>query len=143
MGKYEALHDFLTRERATELPMSFSDVERVLSFRLPRSAREYRAWWANEEAGSHSHARAWIEAGYQTADVDMAGERLVFRRAAGAAGPGTPARKRGTFLVNGHHPVFARMAGTVTIPDDFDATEPADPKWGQVAYGNASWDDEE
>lgn len=77
MSKYEPLQRFLESQRSGEFPMSFREVEAVLGFRLPPSAREHRPWWAN---GGHAQARAWTEAGWETARVDLASERLVFVR---------------------------------------------------------------
>jgi hypothetical protein len=67
--------------------MSFADVEKVLEFQLPPSARKHREWWSNN-VGSHVGARAWREAGWKTERVDLAGERLVFVR--DAAPPKAP-----------------------------------------------------
>ena len=61
---------------------SFAEVEAVLGFRLPDSARRHPAWWANRKSGSgHSHARAWQEAGWQTGDLNLTAETVVFERA--------------------------------------------------------------
>ena len=61
---------------------SFAEVEAVLGFRLPDSARLHRPWWANRKSDSgHSHARAWQEAGWQTGDLNLTAETVVFERA--------------------------------------------------------------
>jgi hypothetical protein len=39
------------------------------------------------------------------------------------------------------HPLIGAMKGTVWIAPGTDLTQPADPDWGEVAYGNRSWDD--
>ena len=57
---------------------TFEDVEEVLEFDLPESARNHRPWWANDE--SHTHALAWIAAGWKTAEVDLAAKTLTFER---------------------------------------------------------------
>ena len=79
MSKYDPLKRYLTAATAAELPLGFQDVERVLGFPLPPSARKHREWWSNN-VGTHVGARAWREAGWKTERVDMAGERLVFVR---------------------------------------------------------------
>jgi hypothetical protein len=33
------------------------------------------------------------------------------------------------------------MKGAVTVEPGVDLTEPADPHWGEVAYGDRTWDD--
>ena len=60
---------------------SFREIEDVLRFELPDSARLHRPWWANESPGSgHSPALAWGAAGSETCEVDMKAETLVLRR---------------------------------------------------------------
>ena len=66
--------------------MSFSEVERVLGFGLPRSARNYNAWWGNNLYRSR-HSWAWLEAGWETRDLDIDGESVWFVR---VGGRGTP-----------------------------------------------------
>ena len=79
-GKYKRLYHHLRELDGPEWHASFADVERVLGFPLPQSAHDYSAWWANESDGQHSHAYAWLAAGWETHDVELTGRRLVFRR---------------------------------------------------------------
>jgi hypothetical protein len=81
MSKYDPLRHHLVAARSGELPMSFADIEALLGFSLPRSARAYAPWWANETRGGHVQAGAWLRAGWRTTRVDVAGERVVFVRA--------------------------------------------------------------
>ena len=79
-GKYGPLQRHLTELNGEEWQASFADIEAIIGSNLPASARSHRAWWGNDR--SHGHARAWLDAGWQTADVDMAAESLRFQRAA-------------------------------------------------------------
>jgi hypothetical protein len=80
-GKYAPLFLHLTKVRGDEWPATFDEIEKVLGFRLPDSARIHRPWWANQgERGGHSHALAWEMAGWKTSQVNMAGETVVFIR---------------------------------------------------------------
>lgn len=85
-GKYAQLHDFLVERfllqpTEKEWRTTFQEIERIVGFKLPKSARIHRPWWANQaQAGGHSHALAWEMAGWRTAQVDLSGETLVFRR---------------------------------------------------------------
>lgn len=120
MGKYEPLPQFLNEKGAARLRLSFEQIEQVLGFKLPKSAYAYPAWWSNNE-GTHSHAGAWLRAGWRTRDLDLAGHRVTFLKREGqepSAGPGSPARKRGGF--------FGCMAGTVKIMPGVDLTEPTE-----------------
>lgn len=80
MTKYQPLGDHLTSSRLAKVTMSFREIEDALGFPLPRSARLYPAWWANERSGSHSHARSWLNANYQTVDLDIGRARVTFVR---------------------------------------------------------------
>jgi hypothetical protein len=86
-GKYAPLHDFLIQRfllqpHQKEWKTSFQEMESILGFQLPKSARIHRPWWANNQGqgGGHSHALAWEMAGWRTAEVNLADESLVFRR---------------------------------------------------------------
>lgn len=78
--KYAPLQDYLLSLSEREWNASFSDVERVLGFQLPKSARKYPAWWANEAVGTHSHAKSWQEVGWKTENLDIGSERVTFCR---------------------------------------------------------------
>lgn len=71
MAKYDPLFRHLQGVAADEIDMSFDQIEGLVG-PLPRSARSYPAWWANERAGSrHVQCRAWIDAGWETEDADL------------------------------------------------------------------------
>jgi hypothetical protein len=91
MGKYEPLSAHLDGERSAEWAASFAEVERVLGFPLPASARRHREWWSNQAGAGHSQARGWQDAGWQVWKVDLGGEKVVFRR---RASPGSVSRAR-------------------------------------------------
>ena len=79
-GKYQRLYWHLVGLAHQKWPASFREVEAVLGFALPPSARLHRPWWANQGGrGGHSQALAWAAAGWETAEVDIEAERLVFR----------------------------------------------------------------
>ena len=79
-GKYQRLYSHLCSFPDREWKVSFADIEAVLGFKLPESARLYRPWWANQAGGGRSQAIAWMAAGWETAEVDVPGETLLFRR---------------------------------------------------------------
>ena len=78
-GKYQRLYSHLCSLSDREWRVSFADIEAVLGFELPESARLHRPWWSNQIDG-HSQALAWSAAGWETAEVDVLGETLLFRR---------------------------------------------------------------
>ncbi len=80
-GKYQRLYSYLHSLQAQEWRTSFGEIEAVVGFQLPPSARLHRPWWGNQKrSNGHSHALAWSVAGWETAEVDMDAETLLFRR---------------------------------------------------------------
>ena len=80
-GKYQRLYTYLRSLQVQEWRTSFREMETVIGFVLPQSARLHRPWWGNQRGGNgHSHALAWSVAGWETAEVDMDSETLLFRR---------------------------------------------------------------
>ena len=66
--------------RTREWRTTFREIESIIGFELPASARLHRPWWANQRGGNgHSQALAWSVAGWETADVDMDAETLLLR----------------------------------------------------------------
>jgi len=88
MSKYEPLIAYLLEHPYREVPCRFDDLEKILGFRLPSSARQHRAWWSNN-GSNNVMTKAWLSAGFRTRDVDMENERLTFERV-GALVPETP-----------------------------------------------------
>lgn len=81
-GKYGALHRHLNTVVEDQWTVTFQDIEAILGGPLPRSARQHRPWWGNSR--SHSHARAWLDAGWRTRGVDLSSETLSFVRSSNA-----------------------------------------------------------
>lgn len=95
-GKYAPLYRHLSARTGPRWRVSFSELEAILGFELPDSARLYRPWWSNQKRGAgHSHALAWQAAGWKTREVDLEAEALVFSRVdAPPAGNPTPAGRK-------------------------------------------------
>ena len=76
-SKYQRLYTHLCRLITQEWRTSFSEVESIIGFELPTSARLHRPWWSNQNGGNgHSQALSWSAAGWETAEVDMDAETL-------------------------------------------------------------------
>jgi len=50
-SKYAPLRAYLYKRSEPSIRMSFVEIERIIGVPLPRSARQYVEWWANESAG--------------------------------------------------------------------------------------------
>jgi hypothetical protein len=139
MGKYEPLAEFLNSQPMNEVRMTFEQIERVIGGKLPASAKNHRAWWSNNPNNSVM-TKAWLDAGFRSEQVDMKGRKLVFRRAERRkSGSGAAALDRQAPAAR--HPLIGCMKGTVWIAPGTDLTKPAMPEWGEVAYGDKTWDD--
>ena len=80
-GKYRGLYAYLRKLDGQEWEVSFSEIETILGFPLPPSARRHATWWANHREGlDHSQAVAWSEAGWDTTKVSLQTETLCFRK---------------------------------------------------------------
>lgn len=77
MSKYDRLEHYLKECCVPEIRLSFSEIERIVGFSLPRSAYTYPMWWAN---GGHTQAYAWLNAGYIVKDFDLAKRVVLFCR---------------------------------------------------------------
>jgi hypothetical protein len=63
--KYQPLLDYLARATDTEVvALSLDQVESILGFSLPASAR-LSSWWANDPENGHYQATAWVNAGFR------------------------------------------------------------------------------
>ncbi|MDZ4322025.1 MAG: hypothetical protein U1A07_24885 [Phenylobacterium sp.] len=82
MSKYKPLSERLSQHAADRWSASFAELEEVLGFPLPKSAREQNAWWRGGEKPHHS---AWTEPGWRVLDLDRVAETVVFGRDQAAA----------------------------------------------------------
>ena len=133
MSKYDPLTQHLTARNQLRIAMGFGELEHLLGFDLPASARKHRAWWSNNPSNSVM-TKAWLRAGYHSEQVDLAAEKLVFARlnAVEQGLVATSANGHGTALQPGkkpRHPLIGCMAGTFTLMPGIDLTEPTAPDW--------------
>ena len=80
MGKYEPLASRLKDTSSDVFDANFEQIEEILKFKLPPSARRHRTWWGNCFKGTHSQAKGWIDAGWETREIDLKNEVVRFER---------------------------------------------------------------
>lgn len=135
MSKYDPLRSHLEKVGARAVvPMTFAEIERLLGFPLPRSSRVRRAFWSNDPSVSVM-THAWLTAGFEAAEVDLASEKLVFRR---ASRPPTPVAQESANIeeipragiaagdrepVRIRHPLFGALKGRITVEPGYDLTK--------------------
>ena len=127
-SKYQPLTAHLRAQRASRVPMSFAEIERVLGTKLPPSASSHRAWWSNNPT-NNVMTKAWLEAGFQSEQVDLDGRRVVFKRATPAAHAGFAESAKSDYAAARKLGLFGWLRGTVVSTGDL--TEPADPDWAR------------
>lgn len=147
MSKYEALTTFLKATPGGEVRMSFAEIEKVIGARLPEKSKAVRAWWSNNPS-NNVMTKAWLAAGYKTAQVDIAGEKLSFvpdptaqgfsemkQREFKAPPANSPVPKATEADKSPYrHPAWGALKGMITILPDVDLTEPAYADWKKL-YG--------
>jgi hypothetical protein len=80
MSRYQALALHLSSLSATRWRATFSQIEKIIGGQLPQSALNYPAWWANQKNGGHSQTMGWLSAGWETAELDLANQKVTFLR---------------------------------------------------------------
>ena len=81
----------------------------------------------------HSFTQAHLDAGFESEQVDMTSRKLVFRRIRKPKPAGTATQSSGEAPF---HPAYGAMQGLIRIMPGTDLTQPADPEWGELAYGS-------
>jgi hypothetical protein len=73
VGKYIPLENYLRDLPADqkEVTLGFDQIEGILNNKLPSSAYEDRRWWDHETEGNHINKRAWSNAGWKIASLDV------------------------------------------------------------------------
>ena len=131
VSKYKTLNCFFRAQTAAFLPMTFDEVQREAGFALPASAHLHQAWWANDY-DRHVQAKAWLDAGYETEQVDMDARKLVFKRAEprgtprGLSEPAPQYKQQDDVgeKKSRRSPLFGALKGTFWIDPDWDLTKP-------------------
>jgi hypothetical protein len=81
-GKYSSLYQDLDNRYANTVVLTFAQIEDLLGFTLPDSARVHQAWWENTDANDTppSHSRSWTLAS-RTATPNLRAQTVLFERA--------------------------------------------------------------
>jgi hypothetical protein len=81
ISKYCSLGEDLLQRETDQVTLKFSDIEEILGFPLPKSARKFRTWWANDT--THSHAvNGWLNYGWRVKEIDLHEQYVRLQRVA-------------------------------------------------------------
>lgn len=79
MGKYEKLGKTLANKESNQITYSFTEIQEILKFELPKSSRLYRPWWANDRY--HVQAKdGWLNHGWKVGFIDVGKETVTFNK---------------------------------------------------------------
>jgi hypothetical protein len=80
-GQYLSLHKYLDDRYANRVVLTFGEIEDLLGFTLPDSARREMEWWTNAVADTRgaNHSNSWTLAG-RTAKPNLPAQTVVFDR---------------------------------------------------------------
>jgi hypothetical protein len=123
MTVYTPMREFLSAQPIERVRLGFREVERIIGRPLPKSARDYQAWWANDP--THSQAKAWLDAGWRTENLNLGRRTVEFVRVRKSLYSPAPA---GPSL-----DPWGALAGTVTILDEAALTAPSGELWDAEA----------
>jgi hypothetical protein len=127
VGKYDPLGTYLRQRGSRQISMTLAEIEPVIGSKLPKS-RRYPAWWSNNPS-NNVMTPVWLDAGYETEQVDIEGRKLVFRRVDSPPVAPSNDAEVARAASGEEHPFYGWMKGTVRIAPGVDLTEPADPEW--------------
>ena len=74
MGKYDPIFRHLKQSSKSQNILTYTEMENILSAKLPASAYKYKEWWDNN---SHVQSKSWREAGYTVQTVCL-GDKVIF-----------------------------------------------------------------
>lgn len=74
--KYRRLAAKFEEAGGKPIRLSFTEIEEIIGFPLPVSARQHRAYWANTT--THSISLCWMNAGYKVVEANLTGEYIIF-----------------------------------------------------------------
>jgi hypothetical protein len=77
-GEYRALYTYLEHRYASVVVLTFEQIEALLGFALPTSARTEREWWT-DILDAQRHSAAWTGAG-RTAAPNLGAGTITFER---------------------------------------------------------------
>ena len=79
-GRYLSLYTYLEHRYASNVVLTFEQMESLLGFALPAPARSERDWWTSPTDDLDQHSEAWRVA-CRTATPNLLARTVAFERA--------------------------------------------------------------
>jgi len=76
--KYVALTNYLKHADKDRITLKFDEMERIIGFDLPASARKYKEFWSSPK--THTLPFCFLSAGYQKVEADIVAEYIVLEK---------------------------------------------------------------
>jgi hypothetical protein len=146
VSKYDDLGTYLRHQLVERVPMTFAEIERVTGTSLPAKSQHSRAWWSNNPS-NNVMTKVWLDAGFETAEVQMKARTVVFvrktmpewreasvERSAGLADEAMEYVALDRETAPTRHPAWGAMKGTFTIAPGYDLTAPvySAEEWAEI-----------
>lgn len=74
--RYFALYAYLKKCKKDVIELKLGEINKILGFSLPASAK-ITQWWSNSPENGHTQAAAWVYAGFS---VSFIKGKVVFRK---------------------------------------------------------------
>jgi hypothetical protein len=78
-GEYSSLHAYLEHRFASNVVLTFEQIESLLEFALPQRASTEADWWTSDDPHADHHSEAWTRAG-RKATPNLSARTIAFER---------------------------------------------------------------
>jgi hypothetical protein len=75
--KYNLLMKYFEKLKDNKVMLTFDDIEKIIGFKLPKSAYQYIAYWGVGK--THTITRSWVENGWKKTDLKL-GQYVEFTK---------------------------------------------------------------
>jgi hypothetical protein len=80
--KYNSLEDWLRSQpgETRQLTLTFTEIEKILGEKLPKSAYKLKTWWTNVPPEGCSPRNTWLRTGWEVESANQAAGIVCFRK---------------------------------------------------------------
>ena len=81
-SRYSPFASYLANQvnpEISKIRMDFHQIEEIIKYELPNSARSHRTWWSNDPV-AQPHSEQWLESGWRISNVNVSEQKVTFVR---------------------------------------------------------------